>query len=89
MQEARTPYRYEYLVINKAPRNSDAIRGAVLSLTGTHHLAQLVFLGEFTREDTQVLDQLMAGSDYRLLRGDLAISLDAELKLRDQGMRHL
>jgi len=65
------------------------LMGAVLLLGGAHHLTQLVFLGELTGEDTQVLDQLVACGNHRFLGSNLAIGLDAKLKLGDKRVRHL
>lgn len=74
---------------DKAPRDLDAILRAVLPLAGAHHLAQLILLGELPGENAKVLDQLVAGCDHRFLRGDFTVSLNAEFKLGNQGMRNL
>jgi len=52
----------------------------------SNHLPQFEFFRELSAERTQVLDKLMAGSDHSILRRDLAISLDAQHKLGNQGM---
>lgn len=52
-------------------------------------LAELVLLGEFPRQDTQVLDQGLGGVNNSLAGGDFTVSLDTELELRGQRVRNL
>jgi hypothetical protein len=44
------------------------------------HLAELEFLGEFAAEMGEVADNILAGLHESLLRGDIAIGLDAKLE---------
>lgn len=71
-------------------RHLNAFAGAILLLLGgANHLAQLVFLGKFTGENTQVLDQLVARGNHRFLGSNLTIGLNTEFKLGDKRVRHL
>lgn len=56
---------------------------------GVGSLAELVLLGEFPRQDAQVLDQSLGSVNNSLARGDLAISLDTQLELGGQRVRDL
>lgn len=66
-----------------------SVEAVLLLLSRSHHLAQLILLGEFTGENTQVLDQVVARRDHSILGGDLAVGLNTELELRNQRVRHL
>lgn len=52
----------------------------------TDHLAQLIFLGEFTAKGVEVGNEQLAGVDQGFLRGALAIGLDAELEAGKEGV---
>lgn len=54
----------------------------------TNHLAQLIFLGKLSAQDIEIADQALAAVDQSLLRGDLAVGLNAELKGGKQRMRN-
>lgn len=66
-----------------------SVHAVLLLLSRSHHLAQLIFLGEFTGEGTQVLDQIVARRDDGVLGSDFTIGLDTKLELGDQRVRHL
>jgi hypothetical protein len=54
----------------------------------TNHLAQLIFLGKLSAQDIEIADQALAAVDQSLLRGDLAVGLNAELKGGKQRVRN-
>lgn len=51
------------------------------------HLTQLVFLGEFPAQGCKIADNVLAGVHQSLLRGNIAIGLDAKLELSKERMR--
>lgn len=53
----------------------------------TDHLTQLVFFGELSAQDLEVVNQALATVDNGLLRGNLAIGLNSQLEGRKEGMR--
>lgn len=65
------------------------LNSSLLLISRIGHLAQLVFLGEFSGQNSQILDQSLAGIDYCVARGDLAIRLYAQLEVGGQGVRDL
>lgn len=68
----------------------DLLLADVLLLVGSvRHLAQLILLGELTRQDTEVLDEGLSSVDDGLAGGDNAIRLAAELEVGSQGVRDL
>ena len=66
-----------------------SVHAVLLLLSRSHHLAQLIFLSEFTGEGTQVLDQIVACRDDGILWSDFTVGLNTKLELGDQRVRHL
>jgi hypothetical protein len=60
-----------------------------LLVGGVGSLAELVLLGEFTRQDAKVLNQSLGGVDDSLTRSDITVSLDTQLELGGQRVRNL
>jgi hypothetical protein len=52
-------------------------------------LAELVLLGEFPRQDTQVLNQSLGGVNNSLAGGDFTVGLNTQLELGGQRVRDL
>lgn len=61
----------------------------VLVVGGVGHLPQLIFFGEFTGENTQVLDKSLACVDDSVTRSNHSISLNAQLEVGGQRVRNL
>lgn len=61
----------------------------VLVVGGVGHLPQLVFFGEFTGENTQILDKSLACVDDSVTRSDHSIGLNAQQEVGGQGVRNL
>ena len=64
----------------------ETVLSVLLLRSLSNHLPQFEFFRELSAERTQILDKLMAGSYHSVLGRDLAISLDAQHKLGNQGM---
>lgn len=57
------------------------LNDTLLLISRIGHLAQLVFLGEFSGQDSQILDQGLASIYHCVARGDFAICLYAQLEV--------
>jgi hypothetical protein len=68
----------------------DRLLADVLLLVGSvGHLAEFILFSELARKDAEVLDQGLAGVDYRLAGGDFTIGLATQDEVRGQGVRDL
>lgn len=66
-------------------RSQPLLSSVLLLLVGSvGSLAELVLLGEFPRQDTQVLDQSFGGVNNSLARGDFTVGLNPQLELGGQ-----
>src|SRR5438034_10596336 len=79
----------EAAMLVSAVADLETVLSVLLLRSLSNHLPQLKFFRELSAERTQILDKLMAGSYHSVLGRDLAISLDAQHKLGNQGMRDL
>lgn len=61
--------------------------GTILLLSS--RLGQLILLGEFTGQDTEIFDESLRGVDDSLAGGNDSIGLDAQLKVGGQRVRDL
>lgn len=61
----------------------------LLLIRSTNHFPQFELLSELARQDTQVLDQVVAGGDYSFFGGDVAVCLYAQFEFRYQRVRNL
>lgn len=73
----------------RVARNHLLSRILLLLVGSVGSLAELVLLGEFPRQDTQVLDQSLGGVNNSLARSDFTVSLDTQLELGGQRVRNL